>query len=53
MIIMYMVKYVYAPYPNVYFRTKKDAIEYCNTQVAQTEVYKEILLGWKRVEKDS
>ena len=48
---MYEVRYVYAPYPSVHFRKKKDAIAFCNTQVAQTKLYRETLFGWKEIEK--
>jgi hypothetical protein len=49
---MYEVRFVYAPYFPQYFRKKKDAIAFCNSQVAQTKLYKRTLFGYKEIEKN-
>jgi hypothetical protein len=46
----YKVTFVYAPYPDVVFKTLKQAKEFADGQIAMTEIQSKTLFGkWKKI----
>ena len=46
----YKVTFIYAPYPDVEFKTLEQAREFANSQVAMTEIQSKTLFGkWKKI----